>query len=312
MIRLVWQKTVQLLLVFLLMSVLAFTATRVMPGDPIELMYGNKDVSADVIAKARSLYHLDKPLGEQYYIYINDLLHGDLGFSYFYVGKPVAAVIARGFKNTVLIALLAFPLAAVLGLLLGCLAAYYQGRPPDNIINAVTAFFTAIPDVPLAIFLVFILGVKLQLLPIAGWGGARYLVLPILFIILWPALSLAKLVRALILEEAVKPYVYMARARGLSRWAVIRREILPNTMLMISTSLGIILGHMLEGTLIAELVFNIPGFGRIAVESIFRRDYPVIMGIIFLVTLIYTTINYVVDILHLYLDPRVRESDGDF
>lgn len=300
------------MLVLALMSALAFMAVRFMPGDPIASMYGNKDVSDEVILKVRAQYNLDKPVLEQYYIYMRDLLHGDMGLSYFYIGKPVTAVIGSGFKNTLSLVILAFPLVVLASIFLGCLSAYRKGRPTDKIINGVTVFITAMPDVPLATFLVLLLAVKLKIFPIAGWGSFKYMLLPAFFIALWPTLSLAKMIRSLIIEESKKPYVYMARTRGLSNRAVITGEILPNIMLPVTTSLGMIFGHMLEGALIAELVFNIPGLGRLATDAIFRRDYPVIMGIILLATLIYTAINYTVDILHLFLDPRIRQSDTDY
>lgn len=303
------KKTVNLIIVLFLMSILAFFAIRIMPGDPITLMYGSQDVSPTVINNVKALYHLDQPLHKQYILYITDLLHFDFGNSYFYVGKPVSAIIARGFGNTLKLALVAFPLAALGGICLGCLAAYQNGRFFDKLLNIIAAFVTAIPDVPLAIFLVLIFAVKLKLFPIAGWGELKFLFLPAICIALWPALSLAKMVRALVIEEMIKPYTFMCRARGMGCGWIITREILANILIPVTTSLGMMFGRMLEGAFIAELVFNIPGLGRIAVDSIFRRDYPVVMGIILLTTFIYTSINFLIDILHYFLDPKLKEKD---
>ncbi len=306
MIKHIGKKTFNLIIVMLMMSLLAFFAIRIMPGDPIALMFGEKDVSSEVMENIKRIYHLDKPLYQQYFMYLKDLTKLDLGYSYFYVGKSVNDLISRSFSNTFQLALVAFPVSAVLGMLLGCLAAYYDGKFFDKLLNFIAAIFTAIPDVPMAIFLVFIFSVKLKLFPIAGWGQPKYFFLPAMFISLWPSISLAKMVRALVKEEMGKLYVYMCRARGMSYGRIISFEIIPNILIPVTTSLGMIFGRMLEGAFIAELVFNIPGFGRVAVDAIFRRDYPVIMGIILLTTFIYTSINFIIDIIHYFLDPRLR------
>ncbi|TJX14970.1 ABC transporter permease [Tissierella creatinini] len=303
------KKAINLIIVMFLMSLLAFFAIRVMPGDPIALMFGEKDVSPEVMANVKKIYNLDKPLIEQYIIFLKGLVKFDFGYSYFYVGKTVNELIYRAFNNTAKLALVSFPISATLGILLGSLAAYKKGKFFDKLLNFVTAILTAIPDVPLAIFLAFVFAMKLKIFPIAGWGQTKYLVLPAIFISLWPSLSLAKMVRALVIEELGRPYVYMCRARGMGYIRIIIFEVLPNTLIPVTTSLGMMFGRMLEGTFIAELVFNIPGLGRVAVDSIFKRDYPVIMGIILLSTFIYTSINFLIDISHYLLDPRLRGRD---
>ncbi|WP_313756157.1 ABC transporter permease [Tissierella sp.] len=306
MARNIGKKAINLIIVMFLMSLLAFLAIRVMPGDPIALMFGEKDVSPKVMENIKKIYNLDKPLLEQYILYIKDLLKFDFGYSYFFVGKSVNDLIYKAFRNTFKLAILAFPVSAILGIVLGCLAAYKNGKFFDKLLNFITAILTAIPDVPLAIFLAFIFAMKLKIFPIAGWGQPKHLFLPAIFISLWPSLSLAKMVRALVIEELGKPYVYMCRARGMGYMRIIVLEVMPNTLIPVTTSLGMMFGRMLEGTFIAELVFNIPGLGRVAVDSIFKRDYPVIMGIILLSTFTYTSINFVMDILHYVLDPRLR------
>lgn len=306
MVKNIGKKAINLVIVMFFMSLLAFLSIRIMPGNPIALMFGEKDVSPEVMVNIKKLYNLDKPLLQQYVLYIKDLLKFDFGYSYFFVGKSVNVLIYKSFRNTLKLAMVAFPASAISGIVLGCLAAYNNGRFFDKLLNFITAILTAIPDVPLAIFLVFIFAVKLRVFPTAGWGEPKYLFLPAIFISLWPSLSLAKMVRALVIEELEKPYVYMCRARGMSYLRIIISEVMPNTLIPVTTSLGMMFGRMLEGAFIAELVFNIPGLGRVAVDSIFRRDYPVIMGIILLSTFIYTSINFIIDILHYVLDPRLR------
>lgn len=302
------KKTLKLFFILLAMSLLVFFCIRVMPGDPIAAMYGDKSVSAQVMNSTRHLYHLDKPLWEQYLIYVRNFLHGDFGYSYFYIGEPVKTIIASRFINTLKLTATSFPISAVLGLTLGLFSAYYRGRAFDRIMNILVSFFTALPDIPLALFLVLLFAVKLRWFPIAGWEGPRYMVLPVLFISLWPALNLSKFIRSLLCDEIEKPYVFMCRTRGMGKIRILLTECLPNLLIPVSTKLSMMLAHMLNGALIAELIFNIPGLGRTAVEAITRRDYPVIMAVVLLSTLIYTSINYIMEIVQIYADPRLRED----
>lgn len=306
--KLIIHKTFRLCLVLFVMSILVFLGIRLMPGDPIDIICGDKTVSDMTMNNIRSMYHLDEPLWKQYLLYVKGLLHGELGYSYFSVGTPVTEVISRRFGVTFRLAIAAFPCAAIAGVLLGILAAMREGKTADRVIMVSAAFFTAVPDVPLAAFLVYVFAVKLKLLPIAGWGSAKQMILPVTFITIWPALSLAKTVRSLLVDEWRKSYAFVCRTRGMRKSEILIRECFPNIFAAVATQLGMMFGKMLEGALIAELVFNIPGLGRCSVDAIFRRDYPVIMAVVLLSTFIYTVINYAMEILQLCIDPRVREG----
>lgn len=302
------KKTLKLFFILFAMSLLAFFCIHVMPGDPIAMMYGDRHVSAQVMNSTRHLYHLDQPLWKQYALYIGGLLRGDFGYSYFYIGKSVKEIIASRFLNTLDLAAAAFPVSAAAGFVLGILSARYRGGIFDRVMNLIISFFTALPDIPLALFLVLVFAVKLQWFPIAGWEGARYMALPIFFVALWPALNLSKFIRSLLCDEVNKPYVFMCRTRGMGESQILFSECLPNLLIPVSTKLSMMLAHMLNGALIAEIVFNIPGLGRIAVDAITRRDYPVIMAVVLLSTLIYTSINYAIELLQIYADPKLKEG----
>lgn len=309
MLRTLRQRTFRLLLTMLLMSVTVFFCIRIMPGDPIRLIYGDKEVSEAVVQRTRERYDLDKPLVEQYLLYMADFLRGDLGYSYFYSGKSVVSIIGRGFSVTLTLTLLAFPLSALAGLALGLVAAAFRRRWPDRVINGLAVFLTAIPSVPMATFLVLIFSVRLRLFPISGWGTVSQAILPAVFVALFPAMNLSKMVRSLAVEELEKPYVFLCRARGMSRARILLRECLPNVMVPVTTKLGMMFGSMLEGALIAELVFNIPGLARKSLDAINRRDYPVILAVVLLSALIYTLLNYAMELLQSWLDPRIREGE---
>lgn len=293
----------------LLMSILVFFCIRIMPGDPASAMLGEKAASKDAMDKIRSMYGLNKPIAEQYFEYIKGILHGDFGKSYYYIGKPVMSVISRGFRATLTLTMAAFPIAAILGLLLGVLLARFCGSIFDRIMTAVIVFFTALPDITFGTFLVLIFAVKLKWFPIAGWYGPRYLILPVIYVSFWPALFIGKTSKSLLIDEIKKPYFFMCQTRGMKTADIIIRECLPNIIVPVSTHLSMMFGHMLEGAIIAELLFNMPGLASCSVEAINRRDYPVIMTIVLLTTFIYTAINYTMEILQIYMDPRVKNDE---
>lgn len=307
--KLIVKKIIRLTLVMLVMSLAVFICIRVMPGDPIDTLYGDKNLSQETKTHIMKIYHLDQPVWKQYLIYMVGVFRGDLGYSYYSVGTPVSEMIARGFGITFQLAIAALPCVAIAGILLGILAAVYENRKPDKLITWMAAFLTAIPSVPLAVFLVYIFAVKLKLLPIAGWGRADQMVLPVLFIVIWPAFNLAKNVRSLLVDEWQKNYVFLCRARGMGKFRIMLCECFPNVFPVVATQIGMMFGSLLEGALITELIFNIPGLGRCSIDAIFRRDYPVIMAVVLLSTLIYTLLNYLMEILQICLDPRIREGE---
>jgi ABC-type dipeptide/oligopeptide/nickel transport system permease component len=169
---------------------------------------------------------------------------------------------------------------------------------------------TSIPNFALAAFLVYLLSIRLGWLPVAGWGGLSQAVLPILLLAIPPTAYVARLSRTYMLEVLQQDYIRTARAKGLSRRLVIYRHALRNTLVPLLTTIGIILGGLLSGTFVVETLFNIPGLGRMAIQAIFARDYPVTMAIVLLFTFFYTGINLVVDLLYGVIDPRIRLGAG--
>lgn len=299
----------RLFLVMFLMSILVFYCIRIMPGDPASAMLGEKAFSKDAMEKIRAMYGLNKPITQQYLEYIRGILHGDFGKSYYYIGKPVMSVISRGFQATLTLTMATFPVVAILGLLLGVLQTRFYRSIFDQMMTAIIAFFTALPDITFGTFLVLLFAVKLKWFPIAGWYGPRYLVLPVIFVSFWPVLFIGKTSKSLLIDEMKKPYFFMCQTRGMKVTDIIIRECLPNVIVPISTHLSMMFGHMLEGAIIAELLFNLPGLASCSVEAINRRDYPVIMTIVLLTTFIYTLINYTMEILQIYMDPRIKNDE---
>ena len=290
--------------------VLTFVANQFVPGDPIMTLLSDKSGDAALEARLRAEYGLDRPLWRQFVTYVGGIVRGDFGLSFRFASTPVIDVIAPGLLVTPLLAAGALLLAVPLGVALGTFAALRRNSLGDTLVVLGLVAGTSIPNFALAAFLVYLLSVRLGWLPVAGWGGPAQAVLPVLLLAIPPTAYVARLSRTYMLEVLQQDYIRTARAKGLSRRLVIYRHALRNTLVPLLTTIGIILGGLLSGTFVVETLFNIPGLGRMAIQAIFARDYPVTMAIVLLFTFFYTGINLVVDLLYGVIDPRIRLGTG--
>jgi ABC-type dipeptide/oligopeptide/nickel transport system permease component len=290
--------------------VLTFVANQFVPGDPILTLLSDKSGDTALEARLRAEYGLDRPLWRQFLSYLGGIARGDFGLSFRFAGTPVIDVIAPGLLVTPLLAAGALLLAVPLGVALGTFAALRRNSLWDTMVVLGLVAGTSIPNFALAAFLVYLLSIRLGWLPVAGWGGLSQAVLPILLLAIPPTAYVARLSRTYMLEVLQQDYIRTARAKGLSRRLVIYRHALRNTLVPLLTTIGIILGGLLSGTFVVETLFNIPGLGRMAIQAIFARDYPVTMAIVLLFTFFYTGINLVVDLLYGVIDPRIRLGAG--
>ena len=290
--------------------VLTFVANRFVPGDPVTVMLGDQSGNLALAAKLRSEYGLDRPWPAQFVDYVSRLAVGDMGLSFRFPGTPVAAVIGDGLAISPLLAGGALAIAIPLGLALGVFAALRRNTLADTGTMLVLVAGLSIPNFAMAAVAVWLFSIKLGWLPVAGWGRPAQAVLPILLLAIPPAAYIARLARTFMLEVLQQDYIRTARAKGLAERLVVWRHGLRNALLPILTVIGVILGGLITGTFVIEVLFNIPGLGRIAIQSIFARDYPVTMGIVMLFTLFYGLINFAVDVLYGVVDPRVRTGRG--
>ena len=196
--------------------------------------------------------------------------------------------------------------AVPIGIAAGTFAARRRNTWKDSTPILALLLGISIPNFAMAAFLVYFLSVKLRVLPVAGWGTLPQAVLPVLIMAIYPAAYIARLARTYMLEVLQQDYIRTARAKGLTERVVIYRHALRNTLVPLLTTIGIIFGALLSNTFIVETIFNIPGLGRLAIQSIFARDYPVTLAIVLLFTLFYSLINLVVDLLYGIVDPRIR------
>ncbi|PKQ08809.1 MAG: ABC transporter permease [Alphaproteobacteria bacterium HGW-Alphaproteobacteria-10] len=302
------RRLIGLLPVLFLAVVLTFIATRFVPGDPIATMLGDHAGDKVLEARLRADYGLDRPLAVQFLAYLGDIANGTFGMSFRFSRMPVIDVIRTGLKITPVLALAALFISIPIGLLLGTTAALHRRKFADTSIILVVVAGISIPNFALASFLVYVLAIKFNVVPVAGWGRIDQAILPLMVLCVSPIAYIARLSRTFMLEVLTQDFIRTARAKGLRERHVIYRHAMRNTLVPLLTSIGIIFGGLLSGTFVVETIFNIPGLGSLAIQSIFARDYPVTMTIVLLFTFFYAAINLAVDLLYAAVDPRIRLS----
>jgi len=285
---------------------IVFLASRAMPGDPVATMLSDHSADKVMADRLRAEYGLDQPVAAQLWQYVVALLHGDLGLSYRYLHVRVIDVLAHGAGVSLALAVAALAVALPLGVAMGVLAALRRGRWQDDVLMALAAAAMSVPNFAVSTFLVYLLSIRWRLLPVAGWGAPSQAVLPVLVLALPAAAYIARLTRTFMLEVLRADYIRTARAKGLRESQVVLGHALGNTLVPLATSVGVIFGGLLSATFVVETLFNIPGLGRLAIDSIFARDYPVMTAIVLLFTLFYAVINLGVDLLYVAIDPRIR------
>ncbi len=300
------RRLIGLLPILLVAVLLTFAANQFVPGDPVTVMLGDQSANLQLAQKLRREYGLDRPVLVQLADYMAGLARGDLGLSFRYPSVPVTEVIRNALWISPLIAGAALAIAAPLGISIGIFAALRRNTFADTGIILALVVGMSVPNFAMAAFCVWLFALKLGWLPVAGWGRWAQVVMPVALLAIPAAAYLARLARTFMLEVLQQDYVRTARAKGLSERIVVWRHCLRNVLVPILTVTGVIFGGLITGTFVIETVFNIPGLGRIAIDSIFARDYPVTMGIVMLFTLFYTLINFAVDILYGIIDPRIR------
>ncbi len=307
MLRFVVWRLVMIVPVLAVVLIATFLATYALPGDPVMVMLGDHSSNEEMAARLRAEYGLDRPMWEQFAVYVGGVLTGDFGMSYRYVRIPVVEVLQDGLKISPLLALAALGLGASIGTLAGVIAAIRRNTATDTAIILILVAGLSVPNFAVATFLVYAFSIKLGVLPVAGWGRLDQAVLPVLILTIPSAAYIARLTRTFMLEVLGQDYIRTARAKGLSEPVVILRHALRNIMVPLLTSMGIIFGGLISGTFVVETIFNIPGLGRMAIDSVFARDYPVAMAIVMLFTAFFVLINLLVDVAYAIIDPRIRQ-----
>lgn len=310
--RYVAKRLLSLIPVLLVVSILVFSLMHLAPGDPASAILGMDATAAD-LERLKEELGLNLPLYEQYVRWVVGVLHGDLGRSYF-MEESVGQAIAGHFRPTLSLALFAELIALVLALPAGIYAACRRGRPADRIVMLLSLLALAVPSFILGLLLILLLGVLLALFPIGGYAPLeegllphlRYLVLPALALGSTQAALIARMTRAAMAEVLDRNFIRTLVAKGMRGGNVVGVHALRNALFPILTAVGQSMASLLSGAIVVETVFNIPGLGQLLINSIARRDFAMIQGIVLVVTIICVLVNLLVDLLYGVADPRVR------
>lgn len=284
---------------------LVFCIMRVLPGDPAALMLSEGGGSAESIAALRADLGLDAPLLVQYGRYLFDVLRGDLGVSLF-TQRSVVATIAEQLPSTIELAVASMLVAILLGTTIGIVAAVKHGTWLDSLGTTLSITGVSIPVFWSGLLLIWLFSLQLNLLPATGNGGLAHLIMPALVLGFASAGAIARLVRASLLDVLDSDFVNTARAKGLHERTLLLRHALKNAFIPVITIIGLQFGFLLGGTVVTETIFARRGIGRLVLDSILWKDFPVVQGVVLLVALIYTVVNLTVDVAYAYLDPRIH------
>lgn len=303
------KKIALLILLLLGVTLITFTLTKALPGDPVYSMVGER-TSPEIIEKIRKEIGADKGIMRQYIGYLSLLAKGEMGRSYHTNRKVLDDIIIK-FPNTLKLAAGAMLIAVPLGIFFGFISAIKKNMMIDRFITGMSIAGISIPVFWSGLMLMLFFSLALKLLPPSGTGDIRYLLLPSLTLSLPAMATLVRVTRVTVLDVIDMPFIRTARAKGISERSLNMIHIMKNALIPIITVIGLEFGSYLNGAVLTETIFGWDGIGRFTMEGIIKRDYPVIMGCIIVGTLVFVLINLLIDIIYHYIDPRVRIHGTD-
>lgn len=282
---------------------MTFVLMHAIPGNPFA---DEKRIQPEIMANLNAKYGLDKPLIEQYGIYMSNLVRGDFGVSLKYQNRTVNSLIAQGFPVSMTLGAAACLIGIGIGILFGIIAGINRGRLPDYAVIILSILGVSVPSFVFASIFQYIFGAKLQWAPVAGWGAPVFLILSTLALGLRMIAYIARMMRTSMLDVLSQDYIKTARAKGLTEGQVIRRHTIRNAITPIITVAGVMVAGTLVGSFVIENIFNIPGMGKYLVNAVKDSDYTVILGMTAFYAMILVAVTFVVDILYVIVDPRVK------
>jgi peptide/nickel transport system permease protein len=305
MSKYICRRLLQSIPVLIGISVLTFLMLHLIPGDPVLIFAGDKPLTPERAAEIRHQLGLDRPLGAQYWDYASHAVRGDLGIG-LRSRRPVIDSILEALPSTLELTCAALLVAAIVGIALGIVAAVTHGSWIDTTAMSFAMLGISVPVFYSSLLLIMFFSFRLGWFPATGQGGIERLVLPATALGLTSAAALARLVRSSMLEVLAQDYIVAARARGLTAGAVVVRHALKNALIPTITMLGLQIGVLLGGAVVTETIFSRPGLGRLAVDAIMGRDFPLIQGVVLFAAVTYVLVNLAVDVLYAIVDPRIR------
>jgi len=304
MIRHALQRILYTLPALWLILTMVFLLIHIVPGDPVLQMLG-QDARAEDLAQLRHSLGLDEPLGVQYARYFEGLARGDWGRSLRY-SAPVRPIVLQRFPATLELSLAALAVCLAIAIPAGVFSARQRGSAADRATSFFTLLGLSVPNFALGQVLILFFSIEIGWLPVSGRGGISHLVLPAATLGAALAAILTRMVRGSMIEELSSDYVRTARAKGITETAVLVRHAFPNALIPVITIVGLQFGSLLAGTIVTETIFAWPGIGRLAVQAISARDYPLLQGCILLIAVSYVAVNFLTDLIYAIVDPRVR------
>jgi peptide/nickel transport system permease protein len=304
------------IIVLLLVSILIFFLMRLVPGDPLLLYMSGSDVATinqDQLALLRHQYNLDKPLIEQYFIWMDHAFQGDLGRSISFL-EPVSTLLIRRFPVTLNVGVWAFLISSFFGIAFGTICAIRRGKWADTFFSIIANFGITAPGFWIGILLIYAFAFKLHWLPTYGytspftdlWMNLKMLIMPVFCLSIWMIAALTRQTRSSMLEVIHQDYIRTAWSKGLKERAIIFRHVIKNGLIPVVTTLGMQVNYLFGSAVLIEVVFNIPGMGRLIMDGILSTDYQVVQGAVLVVALIVILVNILVDIIYGLVDPRIR------
>lgn len=312
MIAYILRRLGQLAIVLVVVGIVAFLLIHLAPGDPASVMLGS-DATLDQVQRLRQQLALDQPLPVQFVAWSSRVLHGDLGISHF-AQKPVLLVLAQRAEPTLILTSLSILVAVLIGVPAGIVSALRRGTAVDQAVLAMALVGASVPSFWLGLSLILYFAVHLGWFPSsgivplsgAGFEALRYYVLPALALGFPNSALITRITRSSMLDVLQQDYVRTAASKGLAPLTVTLHHALRNALVPIITVVGLTIASLMGGAVVTETVFSIPGVGRLVVQSVLRRDYPVIQAAILLVATIYVVVNLLVDLIYVWVDPRIR------
>lgn len=308
MLKYTIKRLLQLIPTLIIVSFIVFSMVRLIPGDPITLLYGLSEsggADEEYLDYMRDQYGLNDPLVVQYANWIGKIFKGDLGTS-LYTHKPIITELANRYKNTIILAVGGTVVGSLVGMVFGIIAAINHNKFGDNVIMVFSMLAVSTPSFFLAMLLMLFFSLKLGWLPSLGLKGPAYAVLPILTLGLGAVGMISRTTRSSMLDVINQDYIRTSRSRGIANNKIVFVHALRNALIPVLTAIGLRFGHLLAGAALVETVFSIPGLGRFMVDGISNRDYPVVQSTVLIFAVTFVVVNTIVDLLYGLADPRVK------
>lgn len=309
MLKQIKDRLISLVIILLGLSIMTYGLLYLLPSDPIEVLIDSMGLShePETIERLNKEYGFDKPFWVQYWNWLKKIFHGDFGYSVKY-HQPVNEALWRKLPHTIVLACSALLMMIVISFPLGILSAVYRNKTADYIIRFMSFIGVSIPSFWFGMMIIYLFGVRLKWLPVAGFTSWKGLIMPTLTLGITNSAYYVRRIRAVMVEQMSEEYISGLKSRGLSRKQIILRHVLPNSLLAVITMLGMSFGGMLGGTMIVETIFGWNGIGSAAMGAITARDYYLVQGYVLWMGFIYVIVNLVVDISYQLIDPRIRRG----